>query len=126
MHGLGECSVAGGIPGGETDPLLAGSVERNAVAMGGEGRQRSCGQNFAVGRLAVAPDQFDEFGRPGPIDGDHEGAPGPGPLNALVMQYPFAKSNKEVTGTKSLPPRRPAVGELREAVELDVVDIQLR
>ena len=42
------------------------------------------------------------------------------------MQQNFARGDKEVAGAQRVEHRRPALGELREAVELDVVDIQLR
>src|ERR1035441_3426199 len=125
MDWLRECSVAGGIPGGKTYPFLARGIERDAVAMGGERRQLCGGYDFAARSLAVAPDQFDEFGRPGPIHVDGEGALVARPLNGVVMQENFARGHEEVAGTQGIEHRRPAVGELREAVELDVVDVQL-
>src|SRR5664279_2316386 len=98
MDWLREGSVAGGIPCGETDPFLACGIERDAVTVAGERRQRSCGYDFAAGSLAVAPDQLDEFGRPGPIHFGEEGALPARPLNSIVMQQNFARGHKEVAG----------------------------
>src|ERR1035437_8930536 len=91
MHGLGECSIAGGIPRGETDPFLAGGIEWEAVAMRGKRRQRSRGTDFAAGGLAVAPDQLHEFGGPGPIHVDDEGALRARALDGVIMQQDFAR-----------------------------------
>ena len=74
MHWLRKRPVTCGIPRGETDPLLAGGVERNAVVKGSEGRERRRGYDLTPGGLSISPDQLDELARPGPVHVGDKGA----------------------------------------------------
>src|SRR5271165_42790 len=100
MHGLSEGSVTCRIPRGETDPFLSRGIERDAVTMSGKRLQRSCGYDLAIRRLAVAPNQFDEFGGPGPVHVNGEGTVRARPLNGVIMQQNLAGGHKEVAGPK--------------------------
>src|SRR5215471_8318569 len=67
VHRLGEGAVAGRIPHGKADPLLAGCVEGNAEFLGAEGRQIGGRDDLRVRGITIAPDELGEFKREGPF-----------------------------------------------------------
>src|SRR4051794_17381391 len=83
MHRLCEGSVTSRVPRGEAYPLFARSIERNAVPMRAEGRERSGRDNLAPCFFSVTPYQLHEFTGPRPIHADDKGALCTGALNGV-------------------------------------------
>src|SRR5215831_19489370 len=67
MHRLSECAVARRIPDSKPDPLLSSRVERNAEFLRAKRSLVGKADYLAVNLLPVAPDQFRELRREGPI-----------------------------------------------------------
>src|SRR5438874_12513252 len=68
MDRLDECAIAGGIPGGETDPFLPGGIDRDPEDMRAERRIAGSGDDLAIDFLAVAPDHLQKFQRISPLE----------------------------------------------------------
>src|ERR1035441_6211987 len=125
MHGLGEGAVAGGVPNGEAYPFLARGIERDCELLGAESGQVGGWNHLRVGGIAIAPNQLDELQGEGPFHVGSVGAAGAGAFDAPVAQQDFAAGDEEIPGPHGADDGAPILVEARDAVELDVVDVEL-
>src|SRR6266571_6499059 len=112
---LGECAVAGGVPGGEANPFLPGSVERNSKAVRAEWRLVRRRNDFAVRALAIVPNDFDKLQRKSPLHLRHDCALAPASLNRPACNQNLSRRDKEVAGAQGAIDGTPVV-ERRHAV----------